>query len=78
MEASRARSARSDAVFVHPLAVAIDATRSALVKAGISFTTGWNRVRMLAEVRLEGKRRNGIVRRGEEGPALYDGGQCRR
>jgi len=55
MDASRARSARSDAVLVHPLAVAIDATRSALVKAGISFTTGWNRVRMLAEVALEGQ-----------------------
>jgi len=55
MDASRARNARSDAVFVHPLAVAIDATRSALVKAGISFTTGWNRVRMLAEVALKGQ-----------------------
>jgi hypothetical protein len=32
-----ARSARSAAVFVHPLAFAIDATRSALVKAGVSF-----------------------------------------
>jgi len=55
MDASRARSARSDAVLVHPLAVAVDATRSALVKARISFTTGWSRVRMLAEVALEGQ-----------------------
>jgi len=55
MDASRARSARSDAVLVHPLAVAIDATRSALVKAGISFRTGYNRERMLAEVALEGQ-----------------------
>src|SRR5262249_4298144 len=38
MDASRARRAPSAAGLGHPPAFAIDATRSALVKAGISFT----------------------------------------
>jgi len=59
-EARRARRARSVAVFVHPLEAAIEATRSALVKAYLP-SLGEDRERMLAEVASEGQGRSGAV-----------------
>src|ERR1700675_3289256 len=80
MEARSARSARSAAAFVHPLAAAIEDTRSTRVTTG-QFLPAVQRCDgpgMLASLRWRVKRRVVSLTRGETGSAVHDGGQRRR
>ena len=80
MEARSARSARSAAAFVHPLAAAIEDTRSTRVTTGQFLPAGQrcDGPGMLASLRWRVKRRVVSLTRGETGSAVHDGGQRRR